>query len=154
MGKNWRWFWKILRQQEKKKIWIMPRVPEPGSHKYICSSPVSGKRSKLGPKAWEVSFSVSPPTMFQCESHAVGLCTACSWYSFPLLKVTNYKMEHFQMLHLKIIKSKRGQVGLFLTLKKFPRFWNDILYSIYSTLCKLKNTDKISHNLRLCSCIL
>lgn len=64
---------------------------------------------------------------------------------WPLLKVTRYELESFKMFHIKRIKRKKDKVGLFLTLKKFPRFWNDILYSNYSTVW-LKTNECRWHN--------
>lgn len=129
-GKTWRWFWKSLGQQEEAASFLdtlgldLINTIIPCKQKDIKIRPQSTGSILLGESHYDASVWIAHYSTVRWL-----FIMPC-----PLLKVTRHELECFEMFHVKRIKRKRDKVGLFLTLKKFPRFWNDILYSIYSAV--------------------
>lgn len=129
-GKTWRWFWKSLGQQEA----AGPFLDTLGLVLINIIIPCKWKEIKIGPQSTgsillgETHYDASVWTAHYSSVHCLFIIPC------PLFKATRYKLECFEMFHVKRIKRKRDKAGLFLTLRKFPRFWNHVLYSIYSTV--------------------
>lgn len=132
---GWRWFWESLGQQEEAGSFLDTL----GMDLINIIIPCKWKEIKISPQSTGIILfgeSHCGASVWIAHYNAVCCIFIILW---PLLKVTRHELESFKMFHIKMIKKRKDKVGLFLTLKKFPRFWNDILYSNYSTVCLKTN---------------